>query len=78
MKQADRTFDRVGNAVGSCAFLFEPVADDVDSAISAGRSERMDRALKAVEGVSRAVHAHLKRLVVFISARFASGHDSLP
>ena len=47
-----------------CAFLFEPLADDMESAISASRSERMDRALKDVyRGVSRAVHAHLKRLV---------------
>jgi hypothetical protein len=38
----------------------------------------VDRALKAIEGVGRAVHAHLKSLVVVISARFAFGHDCLP
>jgi SGNH domain (fused to AT3 domains) len=34
----------------------------------------MDRALEAVEGVGGAVHAHLKRLVVIVSAGFAYGH----
>jgi hypothetical protein len=38
----------------------------------------MDRALEAIESVGRAVHTHLKRLVVVISARFAFGHDCLP
>ena len=32
------------------AFLFEPVTDDMNTAISASRSERMDRALKTVIG----------------------------
>src|SRR5712692_10849049 len=60
------------------AFLFESVTDDMDAAVLAGRRQRMDRALEAVEGVGRAVHAHLKRLVVVVSAGFASGHDCLP
>ena len=38
-------------AAEKCAFLFEPVADDMNSAISADRSERMDRALEAIEGM---------------------------
>ena len=62
-------------AAEECAFLFEPMTDDMDSAISTGGSERMDRALKAIEGVGRAVHAYLKRLVVVISAGFADRHD---
>ena len=62
-------------AAEKCAFLFEPVTDDMNTAISAGRSERMDSALKAIEGVGPAVHAHLKRFVVVISACFALGHD---
>src|SRR5271165_2266072 len=60
------------------AFLLQPVTDNMNAAIVAGRSQRMDRALEAVEGVGRAVHAHLKRLVVVIAAGFASGHGGLP
>jgi hypothetical protein len=52
---------------------FEPVTDDVNTAIRA--SERMDSALKAIEGVGPSVHVHLKRFVVVISARFALCHD---
>jgi methionyl-tRNA formyltransferase len=60
--QPGHAFDRGAMlAAEKCAFLFEPVADDMNTAISASRSECMDRALKAIEGVSRAVHAHLKR-----------------
>ena len=65
-------------AAEKCAFLFEPMADDMNTTISAGRSKRMDRALKAIESVGPAVHDYLKRLVVVISARFAFGHDCLP
>src|SRR5262249_44541965 len=60
------------------AFLFEAVTEDMNAAIVAGWSQRMDRALEAVEGVGGAVHAHLKRLVVIVSAGFAFGHDGLP
>ena len=60
------------------AFLFEPVTDNMNAAIVAGWSERMDRTLEAIEGVGRAVHAHLKRLVVVVAAGFASGHDGFP
>jgi len=33
------------------AVLLEPVADDADAAVLAGRRQRMDRAFEAVEGV---------------------------
>jgi hypothetical protein len=77
--QPCHAFDRGAMlAAEKCAFLFKPMTDDMNSAISADRSKRMDRTLKTIEGVSRAVHAHLKRLVVVISARLARGHDCLP
>ena len=77
---------QAGHAFGLCAmvaaeeraFLFEAVTEDMNAAIVAGWSQRMDRALEAVEGVGGAVHAHLKRLVVVVSAGFAFGHDLLP
>src|SRR5262249_53694903 len=59
------------------AVLFESVADDADAAVLAGRRQRMDRALEAVEGVGGTVHAHLKRLVVVVSTGFTSGHGNL-
>src|SRR5262249_29457899 len=64
-------------AAEESAFLFEPMADDVDAAVLAGRRQRVDRALEAVEGVGRAVHAHLEGLVVVVAAGFASGHGDL-
>ena len=76
--QADHSLDLGAMlATEECAFLFEPVTDDMNTTIVAGRGQRMDRALKAIKGVRRAIHAHLKRLVVVISAGFASGHDCL-
>src|SRR6266511_5201059 len=77
--QADHAFDLGAMlAAEERAFLFEPVTEDMNAAIVASRSQRMDRALEAVEGMGRAVHVHLKRLVVVVSAGFASGHDCLP
>src|SRR5215831_20368444 len=59
------------------AVLLESVADDADAAVLAGRRQRMDRALEAVEGVGGTVHADLKRLVVVVSTDFTSGHGNL-
>src|SRR5215471_9070794 len=59
------------------AVLLEAVPDDADATVLAGRRQRMDRALEAVEGVGGAVHGHLKRLVVVVSTGFTSGHDNL-
>src|SRR3984893_8493532 len=75
---------QAGHAFGLCAmvaaeeraFLFEAVTEDMNAAIVAGWSQRMDRALEAVEGVGGAVHAHLKRLVVVVSAGFASSQTA--
>src|SRR5262245_16806138 len=49
----------------------------MDAAVLACRCERVDRAFEAVEGVRRAVHAHLKRLVVIVAAGFTSRHGDL-
>ena len=49
--QADHAFGLGAMlAAEKFAFLFEPVTDDMNTAISASRSERMDRALKTVIG----------------------------
>ena len=59
------------------AFLFESVTDNMNPAIPAGRGQRMDCTLEAVERVSCAIHGHLECLVVVVSAGFASSHDGL-
>jgi hypothetical protein len=56
------------------AALLEPVADDPDAAVLAGRRERVDRALEAVERVRFAVHRDLKCLVVLVTAGLAGRH----
>src|SRR3954447_11878108 len=67
--QAHHAFD-LGAMVATeeGAFLFEPVTDNMNAAIVAGWSEGMDGTL-AIEGVGRAVHAHLK---CFVVAAFAA------
>src|SRR3989442_9088941 len=54
------------------AVLLQPVADDVDTAIFAGRRQRVDGALEAIERVGRAVQRHLKGLIVVVAACPAS------
>jgi hypothetical protein len=56
------------------AVVFESVTDDADATVLAQRSQRVDRALEAVEGMGLAVHAHLESLVVVVAAGFTSGH----
>src|SRR5947209_4159670 len=63
----------MGAAKDFMAFL-QPMADDADAAMGASRRKRVDRTLETVEDVGRAVHLHLKRLVVIVAAGFASGH----
>src|SRR5262245_23950317 len=58
------------------AVLLQPVADDADAAVLAGRRQRVDRAFETVEGVRGSAHAHLERLVVIVPAGFTSGHGS--
>jgi len=50
------------------------VADDTAIAVGANRSQRVDRALKAIEGVPLSGHDHFKRLVIIVLANFACRH----
>src|SRR4030081_1407160 len=59
------------------AVLLQAVTDDPGAAVLAGRRQRRDRALEAVEGVGLAIQGDLERLVVGGSAGFASGHGVL-
>src|SRR6266446_2611762 len=57
------------------ARLLHAVPDDPDSAVIAGRCERMNGALEAVVGMRLAVHRDLKGLVVVVAAGFTCSHD---
>jgi N-acetylmuramic acid 6-phosphate (MurNAc-6-P) etherase len=52
----------------------ETMADDPATAVLAGGSERVNRALEAVEDVRLASEADLEGLVVFVPADLAAGH----
>jgi hypothetical protein len=43
------------------AFLFESVTDNMNAAIPAGRGQRMDCTLEAVECVGCTIHGHFER-----------------
>jgi hypothetical protein len=58
--------------------LLQAVPDDADSAMIAGRCERMNGALEAIEGMRLAVHRDLKGLVIVIAAGFTCSHDVRP
>jgi hypothetical protein len=63
----------VGTTVES-ALCFQPVADDLATAMRAGGRQRMDGAVKAIKGVDLAGQPNFKGLVVVIAAQFASSH----
>src|SRR5215217_3243118 len=73
-------FSRSGHAgtVGAAedgTVRLHAVADDPDAAVLAGRGERVDRALEAVEHVRLVVgQGYPKRLVVFVAAHLTFGH----
>ena len=53
---------------------FDAVADDTAIAVCANRRQRVDCALKAVEGVALSAHDNFKRFVIFVLANFACRH----
>jgi hypothetical protein len=53
---------------------FHAMADHPALAVRANRRKRVNRALKAIEGVMLASDDHLKRLVIIIFANFACSH----
>jgi len=53
---------------------FNAVSDDSAVAMRANRRQRVDCALKAIEGVMLPANDDFKRLVIFIFANFACSH----
>ena len=51
------------------------VADDAAAAVFAMRSERVNRALKAIEDVADMVLMDFKCLIVIVTANFTLWHD---
>jgi hypothetical protein len=72
LRFAGRT--RAMNAAEDLSVGFNAVPDNPAIAMRANRRQRVDRALKAVEGVMFSVNNHLKRLVIFVFANFACTH----
>src|SRR5206468_1926185 len=64
----DALFVGAMGAAEKCAARFNAVADDFAAAMLAFRSQRVDRALEAIEIAGAAIHVDLKRLVVVVSA----------
>jgi hypothetical protein len=56
---------------------FHAMADHPAMAVRANRRKRVDRALKAIEGVALVGDHHFERLVIFIFANFAFRHTSV-
>jgi hypothetical protein len=61
-----------------CAPLLQAVSDDANSAMIAGRCERMNGAFEAIKSMRLAAHGDLKRLVVVVAAGFTCSHDGPP
>jgi hypothetical protein len=62
------------DATEDFAPLLHAVPNDPAVAVRANWRERVDRALEAVKDVMLVGNDHLKRLVIFIFANFASSH----
>ncbi len=56
----------------------DAVPDNSDTAVSARRRERMNRALERIEIVRLPVDGHRDRMRVFISTGLAACHGALP
>jgi hypothetical protein len=65
------------NAAENFTAGFHAVPKDSTIAMRADWSQRVDRALEAIERVMLAGYDHLKRLVIFIFANFACSHTQL-
>jgi hypothetical protein len=69
-------FGAVG-AAEDIAFVLHAVPDDHAAAVNAPRSQGVNGALEAIEGVRLSVHFDRESLVVFVSANVAASHDWL-
>jgi hypothetical protein len=62
------------NAAIDLPIGFHTVPDDPAIAVRADRSQRVDRALEAIECVMLSGYDHFKRLVIFVFTNFACSH----
>ena len=53
----------------------QTVTDDTAFAVRTARGEGVDRALEAVEGMTRAVHRYFERFVVLVAAVLTLAHS---
>jgi hypothetical protein len=69
---------RAVRAAEKLSLRFIAMAHDLAAAVSAARSQHVDCAFKAVEGVRLSIHNHLEGLIILISARVTACHFGLP
>src|SRR5260370_5735014 len=62
------------SATKNRAAFFHAVTNDMGAAVRASRRDPLDRAFETIERVGNPVQDHLKRLVIVVSAGFASCH----
>jgi hypothetical protein len=72
LRFAGRT--RAMNAAEDLSVGLNAVPDNPAIAMRANRRQRVDSALKAVEGVMFSINHNFKRLVIFVFANFACTH----
>jgi hypothetical protein len=71
-------FARGARAVDAAEDLsvgFNAMPDNPAVAVRANRSQRVDRALEAVERVALSTNHYFKRFVIFVFANFACSHN---
>ncbi len=56
-------------------FMLDPVADDTASTMKTGRSERLNRAFKGIEGVGATSLENVEGFVVSVLANDAGSHS---
>jgi hypothetical protein len=67
--------DRAVGAAEDLPARLHTMADNPAVAVGAAWSQGMDSAFEAVKSVLLSVHHDLERLVIFIAADFALGHE---
>jgi hypothetical protein len=68
---------RAVDAAKDFSVNFNAVSDDPAVAMRANRRQRVDGALKAIEGVTLPADDHFKRLVIFVFANLTCSHTQI-
>jgi hypothetical protein len=84
MRRSDAIFQlrfaglaRAVDAAEDFSVSFNAVPDDPAVAMRANRRQRVDGALKAIEGMTLPADDHFKRLVIFVFANLTCSHTQI-